>query len=136
MREQPTAAELIDAVSEFISRDAAPSLTGRLAFHARVAVNVLAIVRRELLQGPGADRADASRLASLLGHAGDPAVLTEELCRRIASGEIASDDPALIEHLWASTLDTLAVDQPGYATYRRIIAADPPTPFEPTKGEA
>ena len=136
MREQPTAAELIDAVSEFITRDLAPTLTGRLAFHARVAGNVLAIVRRELLQGAGADRADAGRLATLLGHAGDPAVMTEELCRRIASGEIAPDDPALIEHLWASTLDTLAVDQPGYATYRRIIAADPPTRSDPSKGEA
>jgi hypothetical protein len=124
MREQPTAAELIDAVSEFISRDVAPTLTGRLAFHARVAVNALAIVRRELLQGPDADRADAQRLAALLGEAGDPAALTEELCRRIAAGEIAADNPALIDHLWATTLDTLAIDQPGYATYRRIIAAN------------
>lgn len=124
MREQPTAAELIDAVSEFISRDVAPTLTGRLAFHARVAVNVLAIVRRELQQGPDADRADAHRLAALLGETGDAAALTEELCRRIAAGEIAADDPALIDHLWATTLDTLAIDQPGYATYRRIIAAD------------
>ena len=124
MREQPTAAELIDAVSEFISRDVAPTLTCRLAFHARVAVNALAIVRRELLQGPDADRADAQRLAALLGEAGDPAALTEELCRRIAAGEIAADNPALIDHLWATTLDTLAIDQPGYATYRRIIAAN------------
>jgi hypothetical protein len=123
MREQPTAAELLDSVSEFISRDVAPTLTGRLAFHARVAVNVLGIVRRELLQGPDADRADAQRLAALLGEAGDPVALTEELCRRIAAGEVAANDPALIEHLWASTLDTLAVDQPGYATYRRILAA-------------
>ena len=131
MREQPTAIELIDAVSEFIARDLSPTLTGRLAFHARVAANVLAIVRRELLQGPDADRANARRLAALLGHAGDPAVLIEELCRRIASGEIAFDDPALIEHLWASTLDTLAIDQPGYATYRRLAAAG----REPSEGE-
>jgi len=124
MREQPTAAELIDAVSEFLSREIAPTLSGRLAFHARVAVNVLAIVKRELELGPAADRADAERLAALLGHEGDPAALTEELCRRIEAGEIAADDPALIEHLWATTLATLAVDQPGYATYRRIVAAE------------
>jgi hypothetical protein len=124
MREQPSAAELIDAVAGFITRDLAPTLTGRLAFHARVAANVLAIVGRELAQGPAADRADAARLAELLGHAGDPAALTEELCRRIEAGEIAADDPALIDHLWATTLATLAVDQPNYATYRRVIAAD------------
>jgi Domain of unknown function (DUF6285) len=135
MREQPTAAELIDAVSEFITAELAPTLTGRLAFHARVAANVLAIVRRELLLGPDADRSDSRRLAALLGHPGDPTALTQELCQRIASGQIATDDPALIEHLWASTLDTLAVDQPGYATYRRITAAEPTTPSDPAKGE-
>ena len=122
MREQPSAAELIDAVAEFITGDIAPTLTGRLAFHARVAANVLAIVGRELELGPAADRADAARLAALLGTEGEPAALTEELCRRIEAGEIAADDPALIDHLWATTLATLAVDQPGYATYRRIVA--------------
>ncbi|HVM98921.1 MAG TPA: DUF6285 domain-containing protein [Caulobacteraceae bacterium] len=124
MREQPGLTELIDAVSEFITRDLAPTLTGRLAFHARVAANVLAIVKREVEQGPAADLADAHRLAALLGGEGDPATQTEELCRRIEAGEIAADDPALIEHLWATTLATLAVDQPGYATYRRIVAAE------------
>ena len=124
MREQPAAADLIDAVAEFITRDLAPTLTGRLAFHARVAANVLAIVKRELSLGAEADRADAARLAALLGAEGDPASLTEELCRRIEAGEIAADDPALIDHLWATTLATLAVDQPGYATYRRIVAAE------------
>jgi hypothetical protein len=122
MREQPSAAELIDAVAEFITRDVAPTLSGRLAFHARVAANVLAIVKRELELGPAADRADATRLGALLGTEGDPAALTEELCRRIETGEIAAENPALIEHLWATTLATLAVDQPGYATYRRIVA--------------
>jgi hypothetical protein len=124
MREQPTAAELIDAVAGFITNELAPTLSGRLAFHARVAANALAIVKRELEQGPAADRADAARLTDLLGMEGDDTALTEELCRRIETGEIAADDPALIDHLWATTLATLAVDQPGYGTYRRIVAAD------------
>jgi hypothetical protein len=124
MREQPTVVELVDAVSEFIARDVAPTLEGRLAFHARVAVNVLAIIRREIERGPAADRADAARLAALLSRDGDADVLTAELCRLIAQRKIATDDPALIEHLWATTLDTLAVDQPNYATYRRIAAAE------------
>jgi hypothetical protein len=124
MREQPSAAELIEAVAEFLQRDVAPQLSGRTAFHARVAFNVLQIVRRELALGPGADRAEAARLAALLGAAGEADGLNAELCRRIAAGEIAADDRALIEHLWSTTLDVLAVDQPNYATYRR--EADPP----------
>ena len=124
MREQPSAAQLIDAVAGFITNEIAPTLSGRLAFHARVAANALAIVKRELELGPAADRADAARLAALLGQDGDPTTLTAELCRRIESGEIAADDPALIDHLWATTLATLAVDQPNYGTYRRIMAAE------------
>ena len=124
MREQPTAAELIDAVAGFITNEIAPTLSGRLAFHARVAANALAIVRRELEQGPAADAADAARLKALLGMEGDNSALTEELCRRIETGEIAADDPALIDHLWATTLATVAVDQPNYGTYRAIMAAD------------
>jgi hypothetical protein len=122
MREQPTVLELVDAVSEFIARDVAPTLQGRLAFHARVAVNVLAIIRREIERGPAADRGDVRRLAALMGREGDADELTAALCRLIVEGGIATDEPALIEHLWATTLDTLAVDQPNYATYRRIAA--------------
>ena len=122
MREPPATPELIDAVSEFLSREVAPTLSGRLAFHLRVALNVLATVRREIELGPAADRAEAARLAELLGDAGDLESLNVELCRRIAEGELDPADPALVEHLWATTLDTLAIDQPGYATFRRIAA--------------
>jgi hypothetical protein len=125
MREPPTTPELVDAVSEFLSREVAPQLSGRLAFHLRVAVNVLATIRREIEQGPGAERAELARLVALLGEGeagADLEALNAELCRRIAAGELAADDPALVDHLWATTLDTLAIDQPGYATYRRIAA--------------
>ena len=123
MREQPSAGELIEAVAEFLQRDIAPQLSGRTAFHARVAFNVLQIVRRELAQGPDADRAEAGRLAAILGRDGEADALNEALCQQIANGEIAADDPALVEHLWATTLGVVAVDQPNYATYRRESAA-------------
>jgi hypothetical protein len=124
MREPPALVELVDAVSEFIGRDLAPTLTGRLAFHARVAVNVLAIIRREIELGPQADEAERRRLAALLRRDGEPAELNAELCRRIAAGAIDPDDPALIEHLWATTLDTLAINQPNYGAYRAVTAAE------------
>jgi hypothetical protein len=122
MREQPSAPELIEAVAEFLRRDVMPSLSGRTAFHARVAVNVLEIVRRELTLGPDAEAGEAARLKSLLGRNGDPDALTAALCEALAAGKMDPNDPALVEHLWATTLDTLAIDQPGYATYRRAIA--------------
>ena len=37
------------------------------------------------------------------------------------------DTPGLLPHLWQTTLDKLAVDQPGYDSYRRESAADEET---------
>ena len=49
---RPTASELLDAVREFLTDQVMPATSGQLAFHARVAANVLAIVARELELGP------------------------------------------------------------------------------------
>jgi hypothetical protein len=119
MREEPSAAELLDVVAEFLRDQVMPALPPHLSFHTRIAANVVDIVRRELAVAPGAVPAEAQRLAALLGHDGDPATLNAELCDRIGAGGIALDDPQLVRHLWATTLDTLAIDQPKYETYRR-----------------
>jgi aminoglycoside phosphotransferase (APT) family kinase protein len=65
---RPTASELLDAVRGFLTDDVMPATGGHLAFHARVAANVLGTVARELELGPlptGAELADcvAARLA-------------------------------------------------------------------------
>ena len=122
MREQPEASELLDGVAEFMRDELMPHLSGRLAFHTRVAINVLAIVRRELELRRDAEKRETERLVSLLGCDGDAEALTVALSDRISGGEIDTDDPALLNHLWSTTLDTLAIDQPNYATYRRAIA--------------
>ncbi|HEY3907666.1 MAG TPA: phosphotransferase [Streptosporangiaceae bacterium] len=49
---RPTASELLDAVRGFLTDQVMPATGGQLAFHARVAANVLAIVARELDLGP------------------------------------------------------------------------------------
>jgi aminoglycoside phosphotransferase (APT) family kinase protein len=45
---RPTASELLDAVREFLADQVMPGTGGQLAFHARVAANVLGVVAREL----------------------------------------------------------------------------------------
>jgi hypothetical protein len=127
MREQPSAAELLDGVAEFMTKELMPRLSGRVAFHTRVAINVLAIVRREMTLGPAAGAREAARLAELLGAEGDAEALTVALCERIAHGEFDANDPKLIEHLWTTTLDTVAIDQPNYATYRCATGAEQTT---------
>jgi hypothetical protein len=122
MREEPRATELLDAVAAFLRDEVLPALDGRLAFHARVAANVLDIVRRELATGDAAAADERARLAALLGREGDAATLNAELCRGLREGAFAPDDPALLAHLWATTLATVAIDQPQYETYRRAAA--------------
>lgn len=119
MREQPSASELLDAVAEFLRNEVMPALDARLAFHARVAANVLDIVRREMAEGPSAEAAEADRLKALLKRDGGPAELNAALCEGLASGAVDPADAAVIQHLWATTLATVAIDQPNYATYRR-----------------
>lgn len=61
----PTSAELIEAVREWIERDVIASTEERLKFHSRVAINVLAMVERELAMGQQQETEHAERLATL-----------------------------------------------------------------------
>lgn len=113
--DQPSALEIITAVREFIDKHAIPQLTGRTAFHARVAVNALAIVQRELDQGPTANARELDSLQALLGMQGSLHDLNVELCRRIRAGEIDVLDPKLGKHLSDMTLAKVEIDQPNYS---------------------
>lgn len=122
MQDPPSARELIRAVAEFLRGHAMPELTGHTAFHARVAANVLDIVERELALAAEANAAERERLRALLGTDGTLEALNRLLCERIETGEVGDDSPGLAEHLWATTLAKLAIDQPGYSAYRRALA--------------
>jgi hypothetical protein len=45
--------------------------------------------------------------------------LNRALADRIAKGEVDLETPGLAEHLWQTTMDKLAVDQPNYGSYKR-----------------
>lgn len=115
MMDKPSASELLQALKHFLSETAAPSLSGHAAFHARVAINVIGILERELGQWPDEAAAAETRLKALLGADGDLPTLTRALCQAIRVGSIALDDPALAEHLWQVTRAKVAIDQPGYS---------------------
>jgi hypothetical protein len=123
MREQPGAPELIQAVADFLRSDAMPRLEGLTAFHARVAVNVLEIVRRELELGPRADAAELAGLRALLGRDGSLDSLNRDLCARIGRDELSLESPGLLQHLMRVAQDKLSVDQPGYSTYQRLVSS-------------
>jgi Domain of unknown function (DUF6285) len=121
VHDRPSAAQLVAAVRDFLEKVAQPELRDHSAFCARVAANALAIVERELALGADQDAAERERLRALLGSDGPLEAQNRELCRAIRAGEIALDAPGLLEHLRATTLAKLSVDQPGYSGYRRAL---------------
>jgi Domain of unknown function (DUF6285) len=121
MQDEPTPVELTKAVADFLRHDIAPVIKGHNAFKLRVAINMLDLVTRQLTLAQGSDAAEAARLSQLLGMQGSLAELNRVLADRIAKGELDLQTPGLSEHLWQTTMDKLAVDQPNYAAYKREL---------------
>jgi len=124
MQDEPTPVELTKAVADFLRTDIAPLIAGHQAFKLRVAINALDLVVRQLTLSEGSDAAEAERLKQLLGIDGALVDLNRELAAKIASGEIDLKTPDLATHLWQTTMDKLAVDQPNYASYKRELGRE------------
>jgi hypothetical protein len=81
----PSAAELLDATIEFLTDAITPTVPVEQAFHFRVALNALGIIRRELQSSADDDAAHRSRLAAI-GYADDAA-----LAVALRAGEVPAD---------------------------------------------
>ncbi|HML08746.1 MAG TPA: DUF6285 domain-containing protein [Xanthobacteraceae bacterium] len=122
MKQHPAATELLASASNFLRDELLPSLRGAHAFNLRICINAIDLVRREIEQGADAIERERSRLVELLGRDTGLDAMRNELCRRISSGELTLDQPALREHLRATTMERLAVDQPNYSAYLAAVA--------------
>jgi hypothetical protein len=118
---RPTRDELLEAVAEFLENRVMPKLDKHTAFHTRVAVNVLSIVRRELATGPTLDAEELERLEKVLGRQGTLDELNAELCDRVRSGDLDNRHPELMEHLFRTTMGKVSIDQPNYSAYQRAL---------------
>jgi Domain of unknown function (DUF6285) len=121
MQDEPTPEELIKAVADFLRNDIAPVISGHDAFKLRVAINALDLVTRQLALEQASDSAEKARLEESMGRQGSLGELNRMLADRIAKGEVDLQTPGLTEHLWQTTMDKLAVDQPNYASYKREL---------------
>ena len=129
MQDRPTYTELLEAVQHFLEADAVPALEGTKKFHARVAANVVAIIRRELQNQDAQLRAEWARLDAVLGVA-EPApadrselrrrlrARTSELCERIQRGDADTGAwrAAVLDHVRQTVVDKLRVANPKYVT--------------------
>ena len=126
MQDEPTPTELIKAVADFLRKEITPMIKGHNAFKLRVGINALDLVTRQLTLEPESDVAEAARLTELLDMQGSLVDLNGALAERIARGEADLRTPGLSDHLWLTTMDKLAVDQPNYASYKRELGERKP----------
>jgi hypothetical protein len=104
---RPTAAELVEAVGEYLN-DMMERSEGGARFEARVARNALAIVERELRLGSALADAHAARLAGL-GFTDDAA-----LAAALRSGGLDAEWEPIARELAGSARDQLLVANPSY----------------------
>ena len=126
MQDRPSYDELLGAVERFLEQEIMPNVEGSRKFHARVAGNVLRIVRRELEREEEQLAAEWAGLCELLGPAersAGPAALREairsrtmELCERIQGGDADEGGfrEAVLAHVRRSVRDKLLVTNPGW----------------------
>ena len=128
MQDQPTPSEILGAVARFLKEVVVAETKGATSFNVRVAANALEMMRRQLDTAPAAEAAELASLKALLNADGDLATLNAELSRRLGAGELDLKTPGVADHLWATTLAKLHVDQPTYWGYRAALAERaPPT---------
>ena len=120
---EPSARQLVEAVAGYLEKVAVPALEGHAAFHGKVAINVLAIVARELALGPAAASTERAGLAALLGEDGDLDALRRRLCAQLNAGEASLSTPGLADHLLATAVARVRIEQPGYASLKLLEPA-------------
>ncbi len=123
MQDRPDAAELAQAVREFLETEILSTIKDpRLRFRALVAANGLGILERELALGPGYVRREVESLTRLLGREtplpddltelrARARVLNRELALRIRSGNVPT---GTLAHLKSAVADKLRVASPRY----------------------
>lgn len=115
--DMPTIDELIVSVRDFLRADVREATEGRDNFMALVASNSLDIVLRELHLGPGHRAREHERLRQLFGRDDSLDALRWELVNGLRNGSIALDLPGLADHLRATVVNQVAIDQPRYSGF-------------------
>ena len=137
MIDAPHGADMLDAVARLLRETLIPLLPADAVFQARVTANAVDLVAREMRLGRAAESGAAARLKALLLRDASLPELEAELATRIREGQIGAETPGLMDHLWATTMAKMAIDQPSYASYQREIELRAPNfssqPEHPTK---
>ena len=120
--DMPRLEELVGATRDFLHGQVRDETAGRTRFHALVAGNALDIVYRDLHSGAEHRRREHERLRRLLDAEGSLLELRWKLVRAIREDAIGLDDTGLHEHLRATVVNQIAIDQPKYSGFKTAAA--------------
>jgi len=104
----PSAEQLVESVREWLETDVLPNVEGRLQFHTRVAMNVLAMVEREIALG---GQQEVRHLAGLQAFECDS---DAELAQKIRNHELDSRHSEVEAFVFSSVVEKLRVANPKY----------------------
>jgi hypothetical protein len=125
MQDTPDHTEILAAVTQLLRDEIMPLLTARPNYQVRVAANALDLVGRQMAMQDRFDREEHQRLVKILGRDGSLIELNQALCDAIESRALTLQSPGVHDHLWATTMAKLAVDQPSYARYQAELKNEP-----------
>jgi len=121
MQDQPTPGEMLKTVAAFLRSAGSKEAQPHVAYQVRVAANVLDLVARELAIAPLENTLEAERLRAILRCDGSLEELNAAFAAALDRGTLSISSPEIREHLWATTMAKLSVDQPAYSGYRAAL---------------
>jgi len=116
--DRPTSSELIKAVIDFLDTKIKDELPPHLAFKLRITNNVLGMVQREIDQGERLSE-EVVKIMSDIIKSDD--ITTKELSNLIKNGDLDLSDEKLKDLLILLSKNKIAVDNPNYSTYKKLI---------------
>lgn len=116
--DRPTSSELIKAVMDFLDTKIKDELPPHLAFKLRITNNVLGMVQREIDHGETLHQEVHDAMQNLIN---SEELTTENLSDLIKNGKIDLKNRDLEDLLVLLSKNKIAVDNPNYSTYKKLI---------------
>ena len=120
--DMPSQPELIQSVRDYLRDDAMQNLQGRSQFLARVAGNSLDMVLRELALGGQHQAMETQRLRQYYDATAPLGDLRARLSEDLRTGRVPLSDETIQQHLRATVVNHIAIDQPNYSGFKRALA--------------
>ena len=116
--DKPNSVDLLEAVSYFLDTKIKSEVPAHLAFKLRIVENVLNIVIREIEKGEELSDEVMNQLRNLI-ESDTPSI--ETLAFLIKDKKIDLNDQDLKDLLVTLSKNKIAVDNPNYSTFKRLI---------------